>query len=146
MRIRKKDITGSFNRPPCTSQECAVKTGWRGLERLVAPLLKQIRAAYIEQLEPAEFIRYRKLPIPAPGPTDVLVPLEGVAVNPVDTFVRSGAYPTLLRPLPANPACSKASTTRSRSSSGWPMGSAMTSTYSSKSAQRFPELGEEPQK
>ena len=29
-----------------------------------------------------------------PGPTDVLVRVEAVAVNPVDLFVRSGVYRT----------------------------------------------------
>jgi NADPH:quinone reductase-like Zn-dependent oxidoreductase len=55
-----------------------------------------MRAAYIEQRGPAENIRYGELPVPVPGPTDVLVQVEAVAVNPVDTFVRSGAYPTPL--------------------------------------------------
>jgi len=35
--------------------------------------------------------------VPTPGPTDVLVRVDAVAVNHVDTFVRSGAYQT---PLP----------------------------------------------
>lgn len=51
-------------------------------------------AAYIDEPGPAEDIRYGRLPVPAPGPTDVLVRVRAVAVNPVDTFVRSGAYPT----------------------------------------------------
>ncbi|MGH3238236.1 MAG: NADPH:quinone reductase, partial [Streptosporangiaceae bacterium] len=46
---------------------------------------------------PAESIRYGELPVPATCPADVLVHVEAVAVNPVDTFVRSGAYHT---PLP----------------------------------------------
>ncbi|MGH3125901.1 MAG: alcohol dehydrogenase catalytic domain-containing protein, partial [Streptosporangiaceae bacterium] len=46
---------------------------------------------------PAESIRYGELPVPATCPADVLVHVEAVAVNPVDTFVRSGAYRT---PLP----------------------------------------------
>jgi NADPH:quinone reductase-like Zn-dependent oxidoreductase len=56
-----------------------------------------MRAAYIEDLGPAESIRYGELPAPGPGPTDALVRVEAVAVNPVDTFVRSGAYRT---PIP----------------------------------------------
>jgi len=32
--------------------------------------------------------------VPSPGPTDVLVRVEMVAANPVDTFIRSGRYPT----------------------------------------------------
>lgn len=51
-------------------------------------------AAYITELGPAEAIRYGELPAPATGPTDVLVNVEAVVANPVDTFVRSGAWPT----------------------------------------------------
>lgn len=51
-------------------------------------------AAYIEALGPVEQIRFGPLPIPQPGPTDLLVAVEAVSVDPVDTFVRSGAFPT----------------------------------------------------
>ena len=51
-------------------------------------------AAYLTELGPPEVIRFGRLPVPVPGPTDVLVRVEAVAVNPVDTFVRSGAYRT----------------------------------------------------
>jgi len=53
-----------------------------------------VYGAYVEQLGPPENIRYGPLPEPTPGPTDVLVEVTAVAVNPVDTFVRSGAFPT----------------------------------------------------
>jgi len=53
-----------------------------------------MRAAYIETHGPAESIKYGTLPTPVPGPTDVLVEVDAVAVNNVDTFVRSGAYAT----------------------------------------------------
>lgn len=53
-----------------------------------------MRAAYIEQLGPPEVICYGKLANPLPGPTDVLVDVEVATVNPVDTFVRSGAWRT----------------------------------------------------
>lgn len=56
-------------------------------------------AAYIEQFGPPEVIRYGELPDPEPGPTDVLVAVDAVAVNHVDTFVRSGAWRTPV-PLP----------------------------------------------
>lgn len=58
-----------------------------------------MRAAYIEQRGPAENIRYGTLPEPVAGADEVLVQVGAVAVNPVDTFVRSGAYPTSI-PLP----------------------------------------------
>ena len=60
-------------------------------------MAEHMRAAWIDALGPAESIRYGELPVPEPGPTDVLVRVEAVAVDPVDTFVRSGAYPT---PMP----------------------------------------------
>ncbi len=56
----------------------------------------RMSAAYICQRGSAEAIRYGTLPIPAWGPTDVLVRVQAVAVNQVDTFVRSGAYATEL--------------------------------------------------
>lgn len=54
----------------------------------------RMAAAWIDELGPAGNIRYGELPVPVPGPTDVLVRAAAVAVNPVDTFVRSGAYRT----------------------------------------------------
>lgn len=53
-----------------------------------------MHAAYIEQLGPPEVIRYGELSCPQPGPTDVLVDVTAATVNPVDTFVRSGAWRT----------------------------------------------------
>lgn len=51
-------------------------------------------AAYVRELGGPETIRYGRLPVPAIGPTDVLVAVDAVTVNPVDTFVRSGSFPT----------------------------------------------------
>src|SRR5205823_12714998 len=53
-----------------------------------------MRAAYIDELGPPENIRYGELATPRPGPTDVLVDVAFTTVNPVDTFVRSGAFAT----------------------------------------------------
>ncbi|MDA8270158.1 MAG: zinc-binding dehydrogenase [Actinomycetota bacterium] len=55
-----------------------------------------MRAAYVSGPGPAESIRYGELPLPEPGPTDYLVRIAAVAANPVDTFVRSGAYQTAM--------------------------------------------------
>ena len=62
-------------------------------------MMKGMRAAYIERPGPATDIRYGELPAPRPGPTDILVDVIATTVNHVDTFVRSGAFPTPL-PLP----------------------------------------------
>lgn len=56
-----------------------------------------MNAAHVEGPGPAESIRWGSLPVPQPGPTDVLVRVRAVAADPVDTFVRSGAYAT---PMP----------------------------------------------
>ncbi len=53
-----------------------------------------MNAAYVEELGAAQVIRYGRLPVPRIGPTDVLVAVAAVTVNPVDTFVRSGAFAT----------------------------------------------------
>lgn len=53
-----------------------------------------MRAAYVERLGGPEQIRIGELPTPTPGPGEVLVRTEALAVNHVDTFVRSGGYPT----------------------------------------------------
>jgi 2-desacetyl-2-hydroxyethyl bacteriochlorophyllide A dehydrogenase len=53
-----------------------------------------MRAAYIEQLGPPDVIKYGDLSTPRCGPTDVLVQAAVATVNPVDTFVRSGAWRT----------------------------------------------------
>ena len=58
-----------------------------------------MKAAYIDQLGPPENIRYGELPPPVVGERDVLVKVAAVTVNPIDTYIRSGAYKTLL-PLP----------------------------------------------
>jgi len=58
-----------------------------------------MRAAYVERLGPPDEIVVGELSVPASGPTDVLVAVELVAANPVDTFVRSERYATPV-PLP----------------------------------------------
>src|SRR4029453_17809819 len=54
-------------------------------------------AAYVTDLGPAESIQVGELPLPVAGPTDVLVAVDAVAVNPVDAFIRAGRYRT---PIP----------------------------------------------
>lgn len=49
-----------------------------------------MKAAYIEHPGPAESIIYGDLPRPSPTGTQVLVKVGAVAINPVDTYVRSG--------------------------------------------------------
>ncbi|MFI6681530.1 NADPH:quinone reductase [Kribbella sp. NPDC050470] len=57
-------------------------------------MTETMRAAFITSYGSPDVIQYGELPVPAPGPTDVLVRVDVVAVNHVDTFVRAGAYAT----------------------------------------------------
>ena len=62
----------------------------------VPPRLTEVMsAAYVTGLGPPDRIQVGELPVPVAGPTDVLVTVEVVAVDPVDTLIRSGAFPTL---------------------------------------------------
>ncbi len=49
-----------------------------------------MKAAYIEQTGPPKNIVYGDLPKPEPTDEQVLVRVSAVAVNPVDTYIRSG--------------------------------------------------------
>jgi NADPH2:quinone reductase len=40
-----------------------------------------------------EVLRLEDVPDPKPGPSDVVVRIRAAGVNPVDTYIRSGAYP-----------------------------------------------------
>lgn len=55
-----------------------------------------MKAAYIQQTGPPETIVYGELPAPQPGPTQCLVKVAAVDVNPIDTYIRSGAVPLRL--------------------------------------------------
>lgn len=68
-----------------------------------------MKAAYIEQPGPAESIRYGDLPDPRPGEGQVLVRVGAVAVNPIDTYIRSGAI-DMGQPMPFIVGCDLAGT------------------------------------
>lgn len=68
-----------------------------------------MKAAYIEQPGPAANIRYGDLPDPQPAEGQVLVRVGAVAVNPVDTYIRSGAI-DMGQPMPFVVGCDLAGT------------------------------------
>lgn len=53
-------------------------------------------AAFIRKVGSADEIVWGELPVPEPAADEVLVKTEVVTVNHVDTFVRSGAFPTAM--------------------------------------------------
>lgn len=52
-----------------------------------------MKAAYITQTGPPDVIQFGDLPDPKPSPTQVLVKVGAVAVNPIDTYVRGERFP-----------------------------------------------------
>ncbi|MGQ9574514.1 MAG: NADPH:quinone reductase [Thermoguttaceae bacterium] len=68
-----------------------------------------MKAAYINQVGPPENIIYGDLPEPQPTASQVLVKVGAVSVNPVDTYVRSGAIAFPL-PMPFVVGCDLAGT------------------------------------
>src|SRR5262245_37379652 len=49
-----------------------------------------MKAALIRSTGAPEVIEYADLPKPSPGPSEVLVKVGAVAVNPIDTYIRGG--------------------------------------------------------
>lgn len=58
-----------------------------------------MRAAYITETGPAEAIQVGELPDSQPSGSEVLVRVKAASVNPIDTYLRSGAVPMEL-PMP----------------------------------------------
>jgi NADPH:quinone reductase len=56
-----------------------------------------MKAAFIREPGPPEYIEYDDLPDPQPGPGQCLVKVSAVSVNPIDTYIRAGKVPM---PLP----------------------------------------------
>lgn len=56
-----------------------------------------MRAAFIRQTGGPDVIDVGSLPVPVPGPREVLVRVRAAAVNPIDTYIRAG---TVAMPLP----------------------------------------------
>jgi len=68
-----------------------------------------MKAAYIDRTGAPENIVYGDLPAPRPGPTQCLIQVGAVAVNPIDTYIRSGLIAMQL-PSPFIVGCDLAGT------------------------------------
>jgi NADPH2:quinone reductase len=63
-----------------------------------------MKAAYLETTGTPDVIQYGELPIPEPKPGEVRVRVKAAAVNPIDTYIRSGMVNMNL-PKPFIPGC-----------------------------------------
>lgn len=63
-----------------------------------------MKAAYITEVGPPENIQFGELPTPDPKKGQVLVRVEAVAVNPIDTYIRAGMVKMNL-PMPYIVGC-----------------------------------------
>lgn len=60
--------------------------------------------AAIQSQGPPENLKLTECPTPQPGPRDVLVRIHASSINPIDTYLRSGAIPMPIK-LPYIPGC-----------------------------------------
>jgi NADPH2:quinone reductase len=63
-----------------------------------------MKAAFYENPGPPEVLRIGELPTPQPKAGEVLVRIKASALNPIDTYIRSGTV-TMPQPKPTIPGC-----------------------------------------
>lgn len=51
-----------------------------------------MKAIVVREFGPPETMRLEELPVPVPGPGQILVRVRAAGVNPVETYIRAGAY------------------------------------------------------
>jgi len=61
-----------------------------------------MKAILVKEFGDPEVMQLTEKTIPDPGPSQIVVKVEAIGVNPVDTYIRSGLYP-LLPELPYTP-------------------------------------------
>jgi NADPH:quinone reductase-like Zn-dependent oxidoreductase len=61
-----------------------------------------MKAIRVRQFGDPEVLRLEEVPMPQPGPGEVLVRMHAIGVNPVETYIRAGTYARLLA-LPYKP-------------------------------------------
>jgi len=75
-----------------------------------------MKAIVIREFGSPEVLKAEEVDLPSAGPSQVLVKVGAVGVNPVDTYLRSGVYPKL-PPLPYTPGKDSAGVVESVGSS-----------------------------
>src|SRR5262245_46522655 len=55
-----------------------------------------MKASYFNQTGPPNVVQYGELPTPKPNPSECLIKVAAVDVNPLDVYIRSGMVPAKL--------------------------------------------------
>ncbi|PSN35328.1 hypothetical protein C0J52_17146 [Blattella germanica] len=76
---------------PRTSLLCWMKNGYSKLSKLP----QAMRAVQIQKFGGPETLKIQNIPIPSVGEQDILIRVHSAGINPVDTYIREGAYATL---------------------------------------------------
>jgi NADPH2:quinone reductase len=86
----------SVTPPPTDLYTCTAATLLLFSLHLQTGLSQTMRAMRVHKFGGPEVLRYdTDVPIPKPGPTDVLIRVKAVGINPVETYIRSGSYARL---------------------------------------------------
>jgi NADPH:quinone reductase len=72
----------------------------------------QMKAIQVHEFGGPEVLKLEEIPIPKPGPGQVLVRVHAAGVNPYDTYMRNGTY-AIKPPLPYTPGSDAAGTVES---------------------------------
>ena len=57
-----------------------------------------MKAIRVHEFGGPEVLRMEEIPVPSPGPGEILLKVEAIGVNPVETYQRSGSNPALRLP------------------------------------------------
>jgi NADPH:quinone reductase-like Zn-dependent oxidoreductase len=55
--------------------------------------MAMMEVVMIDTFGSREVMKFRKIPIPTPGPNEILLKVKAAGINPVDWKIREGLYP-----------------------------------------------------
>jgi hypothetical protein len=57
--------------------------------------MAEMEVVIIDKFGSREVMKFRKLPIPTPGPNEILLKVKAASINPVDWKIREGKFPAI---------------------------------------------------
>src|SRR6516225_464851 len=57
--------------------------------------MAEMEVVMIDKFGSREVMKFRKLPVPTPGPNEILLKVKAAGINPVDWKIREGLYPAI---------------------------------------------------